>query len=172
MPVSVMFCEPLDAEGGCVLNIMASPLDKDKSSKLRSYLVDTISLNKCNHSTVASAAICALNDFGVKKEVVISFDTDNAAYMVKAYKTALKALSPNSIHVTCLTHIMNLTGKAFRKTLWGGEHLHEVFLTGFLHGRWKEKGGGLRSLKTSGTTASMAPNPIGSRWNSRYMAGV
>lgn len=41
MPVSIMFDETPDAEGRCVLNIMVSPLVKDESGKIRSYLVDT-----------------------------------------------------------------------------------------------------------------------------------
>lgn len=77
-PVSVLFDETPDVEGPCVLNIMVSPLIKDESGKIRSYLIDTVILDKCNHSTVANAAVSALNEFGVKQENVISFDTDNA----------------------------------------------------------------------------------------------
>ena len=76
MPVSVMFDETPDAEGRCVLNIMVSPLAKDKSGKIRSYLIDTVFLDKCNHSTVANAAVNALNDKSVKASVSGVIDTD------------------------------------------------------------------------------------------------
>ena len=171
MPVSVMFDETPDAEGRCVLNIMVSPLAKDKSGKIRSYLIDTVFLDKCNHSTVANAAVNALNDIGVKPEDVISIDTDNAAYMLKAYNTSLKALYPNSIHVTCLAHIMNLVGEAFRKPF--GEV--NTFMRYFSQVFWQagaRKRRYLSFLNTSGTTAKMAPNPCGTRWNSWYHAAA
>lgn len=171
MPVSVMFDETPDAEGRCVLNIMVSPLVKDESGKIRSYLIDTVFLDKCNHSTVANAAVNALNDFGVKPEDVICFDTDNAAYMLKAYKTALKALFPNSIHVTCLAHIMNLVGESFRKP-FGEVNTFTRYFSQVFYMAGARKRRYLSFLKTSGTTARMAPNPCGTRWNSWYMAAV
>lgn len=54
MPVSVMFDETPDAEGRCVLNIMVSPLVKDESGKIRSSLIDTVFLDKCNHGKCSS----------------------------------------------------------------------------------------------------------------------
>ena len=163
MPVSVMFDETPDAERRCMLNIMVSPLVKDESGKIRSYLIDTVFLDKCNHSTVANAAVNALNDFGVKPEDVICFDTNNAAYMLKVYKTAHKALFPNSIHVTCLAHIMNPFGEV--NTFM--RYFSQVF---YMAGARKKRY--LSFLKTSGTTARMAPNPCGTRWNLCYMAAV
>lgn len=150
---------------------MVSPLVKDESGKIRSYLVDIVFLEKCNHSTVANAVVSALNDFGVKQEDVISFDSDNAAYMLKAYKSALKALFPNSIHVTCLAHIMSLIGEAFRKPFEEVNIFMRYFSQVFyMAGARKRRY--LSFLKTSGKTAKMAPNPCGTRWNSWYMAAV
>eukprot|EP00063_Salmo_salar_P066936 XP_014041771.1 PREDICTED: CGG triplet repeat-binding protein 1 [Salmo salar] len=44
---------------------------------------------------------CVLN-------ILMAYDTDNAVYMKKAYKAALQSLFPNSLHITCMAHIMNL----------------------------------------------------------------
>ncbi|XP_035266100.1 uncharacterized protein LOC118223532 isoform X2 [Anguilla anguilla] len=56
--------------GPCVLNIMVSPLIKDESGKIRSYLIDTVILDKCNHSTVANAAVYMA---GARKRRYLSF---------------------------------------------------------------------------------------------------
>ena len=60
--------------------------------------------------TRQSLYIAVVQTYGVKNDDVIVFDTDNAAYMIKAYREALHTLFPNSVHVTCVAHIMNLIG--------------------------------------------------------------
>lgn len=91
--------------------------------------------------------------------------------MPKAYKTALKALFPNSIHVTCLAHIMNLVGESFRKP-FGEVNTFTRYFSQVFYMAGARKRRYLSFLKTSGTTARMAPNPCGTRWNSWYMAAV
>lgn len=59
------------------------------------------------------AVVKTLQEYDIAIEDVIVFDTDNAAYMLKAYRDALKSLFPHSIHITCMTHIMNVIGGAF-----------------------------------------------------------
>lgn len=41
-------------------------------------------------------------------------DTDYAAYCLKAYREVLKGVMPNSVHVTCLCHIINLVGETWQ----------------------------------------------------------
>lgn len=85
-------------------------LEKDESGRILAYLADTVFLEECNHSTVSVAVVKCLQEYGIANENVIVFDTDNAAYMKKAYKAALQSLFPNSIQVTCMAHIINLIG--------------------------------------------------------------
>lgn len=89
---------------------------KNKNGCLETYLVDVVFLNECNHSTVSQAVVKTLQEFDVNYDDVILFNTDNAQYMKKAYKSVLSTLFVNSQHVTCLTHIMNLVAEQFRKS--------------------------------------------------------
>lgn len=114
-PVAVICDETPDVEGRCVLNILIAPLEKDESGRILAYLADTVFLEQCNHSTVSMAVVKCLQEYSIDNEDVIVFNTDNAAYMKKAYTAALKSLFPNSVHVTCMAHIMNLVGSAFQR---------------------------------------------------------
>lgn len=40
--------------------------------------------------------------------------TDNAAYCLKAYWEVLKGVMPNSVHVTCLCHVINLVAETWQ----------------------------------------------------------
>ncbi|CAK6975227.1 hypothetical protein PFLUV_G00119710, partial [Scomber scombrus] len=114
-PLAVIFDETPDVEGRCVLNILLAPLEKDHSGRILAYLADTVFLAQCNHFTVSVAVVRCLQEYSIDNEDVIVFDTDNAAYMKKAFTAALQSLFPNSLHITCMAHIMNLIGNAFRK---------------------------------------------------------
>ncbi|CAF1025057.1 unnamed protein product [Brachionus calyciflorus] len=47
----------------------------------------------------------------------MAFITDNASYMLKAFKTVIKTLLFICIHVTCFAHIINLVGETWRPNL-------------------------------------------------------
>ncbi|CAB1333541.1 unnamed protein product [Coregonus sp. 'balchen'] len=103
-PVAVIFDETPDVEGRCVLNILIAPLEKDTSGRNLAYLAETVFLEQCNHSTVSMVVVKCLQDYNISNDDVIVCDTDNAAYMKKAYKAALQSLFPNSLHITCMAH--------------------------------------------------------------------
>jgi hypothetical protein len=44
-----------------------------------------------------------------------AFVSDNASYMCKAYET-FKIIWPNSVHITCHSHISNLDADTFRSS--------------------------------------------------------
>ena len=92
--VSVIFDKFPDVEGRCVLNILISPLVKQGENKIIPYLANTAFMDKCDHTNVSEAVIKTLNDIGVDSENVVSFNTDNTAYMLKAFKTILTHLFP------------------------------------------------------------------------------
>lgn len=101
-----------------MLNILFAPLlITNNSNKIASYLVDTEFMDKCDHSTVSQAVIKVLHDYDIEANNVISYNTDNAAYMLKAFRTILTYLFPNAVHITCLSHICNLIGDSLRNLL-------------------------------------------------------
>ena len=169
--MSVIFDETPDVEGRCVLNILISPLVKQGENKIIPYLANTVFMDKCDHATVSQAVIKTLNDIGVDSENVVSFNTDNAAYMLKAFKTILTHLFPNSIHITCLSHIVNLIGESFKKPF----DLVTKFLLYMSRIFYMAGGRKRRYLKFLNDTMpdsrpSMCPDPCATRWNSWFEA--
>lgn len=77
------------------------------------YLIDCIYMETCNHATLAQMVIRALTDAGIDFNDVDAFVTDNAPYCIKAYRECLKMIMPNSVHVCCLAHILNLVGEVW-----------------------------------------------------------
>lgn len=171
-PVAVICDETPDVEGRCVLNILIAPLEKDESGRILAYLADTVFLEQCNHSTVSMAVVKCLQEYSIDNEDVIVFNTDNAAYMKKAYTAALKSLFPNSVHVTCMAHIMNLVGSAFRRPFDQLNSFMLSFSQMFFHAGSRKR----RYLQfmtkylPPGRKATMAPNPCATRWNSWFTA--
>ncbi|KAL0185277.1 hypothetical protein M9458_020974, partial [Cirrhinus mrigala] len=171
-PVAVIFDETPDVEGRCVLNILIAPLEKDESGRILAYLADTVFLEQCNHSTVSVSVVMCLQEYDIANEDVIVFDTDNAAYMKKAYTAALQSLFPNSLHVTCMAHIMNLIGDAFRRPFDQLNAFMLSFSQMFYHaGSRKRRYLQFMSGKhPTRQKATMAPNACATRWNSWFSA--
>ncbi|XP_077065578.1 uncharacterized protein LOC143718361 [Siphateles boraxobius] len=92
--------------------------------------------------------------------------------MKKAYKAALQSLFPNSIHVTCLAHIMNLIGGALRRPF----DQRNAFMLCFSQMFYQAGSRKRRYLQymtknlPTGRKATMAPNPCATRWNSWFTA--
>ncbi|RXN13033.1 CGG triplet repeat-binding 1 [Labeo rohita] len=171
-PIAVIFDETPDVEGRCVLNILIAPLEKDESGRILAYLADTVFLEQCNHSTVSVSVVKCLQEYDIANEDVIVFDTDNAAYMKKAYTAALQSLFPNSLHVTCMAHIMNLIGDAFRRPFDQLNSFMLSFSQMFYHAG-SRKSRYLQFMSGKHPTrqkATMAPNPCATRWNSWFKA--
>uniref|UniRef100_H3ACH5 DUF659 domain-containing protein n=1 Tax=Latimeria chalumnae TaxID=7897 RepID=H3ACH5_LATCH len=171
--LAVMFNKMPDAEGRYSLNILAAPLVPDTEGKVMSYMLDNVFLDKCNKSTVLIAVTNTLQEFNIQNENVVVFNTDNAAYMVAVYNIALKVLFLNVLHITYMAHIMNLVGKSFWKPFKQLNNFmlhfsHMFYMAGsrkrrylsFMHSK----------LQGTGKQATMAPEPVSTRWNSWYRA--
>ena len=105
-------------EGCYELNIFAcSVTNTDANGHLKSYLLDTVFWKKTNRSTVGQTVFQVLNSYDISFKSVIYFDTDNAAYMKKAFCKILQGLYPKAIQCKCLAHVINLVGEAFRHPL-------------------------------------------------------
>ncbi|KAL1269193.1 hypothetical protein QQF64_031482, partial [Cirrhinus molitorella] len=117
------------------------------------------------------AVVKTLQEYDIANEDVIVFDTDNAAYMLKAYREALKSLFPHSVHITCMAHIMNLIGGAFRKPFTELNTFMMCFSQMFyMAGSRKRRYLSYLSDKMTGSKPTMAPNPCDTRWNSWFFA--
>ena len=55
----------------------------------------------------------AITGAGISFNQFTAFVSDSAAHCKKAYREVLSALFPNSIHVPCLAHIVNLAAEVF-----------------------------------------------------------
>ena len=79
------------------------------------YLLDSHFLSSTNNKTVAQKVVQTANDYGIDYDSVLVFNSDNVAYMKKAFTEALSCMFPNCVHVTCLSHIANLVASDFKK---------------------------------------------------------
>uniref|UniRef100_H3AKS8 DUF659 domain-containing protein n=1 Tax=Latimeria chalumnae TaxID=7897 RepID=H3AKS8_LATCH len=160
--IAVIFDECCDDEARSVLNVLFAP-------------VDTVFLDAVNHSTVSQAVVKAANEYQIDYESILVIDTDNASYMKKAFDSVFSTLFPNSIHITCLAHIVNLIGESFRKPF----QLVDTFVRCFknmFYNSGSRKAKYLRFMnqklqeESPDAKASMPPSPVGTRWNSWFHA--
>ena len=111
--VILFYDETYDSLGrfvSCIL-ISATP---DGTPLLKPYLAETFfDREPLNHGKVAQHVMATLANFSIPFSNVVGYCTDNAAYMIKSYNDALKALLPNCQHLTCISHILNLVSKCF-----------------------------------------------------------
>ena len=89
-----------------IINVFASVRGK-------SYLIGVVKMDACNHCTFSQAIIKAVSEIGINFNCIISIVTDNASYCKKAYQNVLSAVYPNSLHVLCIAHIVNLVSEVF-----------------------------------------------------------
>lgn len=176
--LAVIFDEMTDDDGRFVLNILFAPLEVNDSNRVTSYLVDTIFLEKTNHKTVSQEVVKTMTNYSIDFNDIIVFDTDNAAYMKKAFKDVFSSICPNAIHVTCLAHILDLVGESFRKPFTLLDDFMKRFTQMFYNMAAQRKGRYLRYLKeklaetptTPPTKASVPPDPVATRWSSWYIS--
>lgn len=162
-PVAVIFDETPDVEGRCVLNILLAPLEKEQSGRILAYLADTVFLQQCNHSTVSVAVVRCLQEYSINNEDVIVFDIDNAAYMKKAFTTAVQALYPNSLHT--------LSAMSSRKPFVQLNSFMMSFSQMFFNaGSRKRRYLCFMTNKLPRKKVTMPPNPCATRWNSWFSA--
>ena len=167
--ISVIFDKTPDLEERCVLNILLALMRKTGEGQIPVYVADTIFLNEYNHLTISQSVIATLRDFSIAFNDVVSFNTDSAAYMVKAFKSILSPLYPMAVHITCMAHILNLIGDSFRKPF----ELLSTFMLCFSRIFYMAGGRKRRYLKhlaDEKCKVVMAPDPCGTRWCSWFLA--
>ena len=108
MPIFITADETTDIRDKSVPNVLAS-------SKGTSYLIAVEQMEACNHSTFSQAILKSLADTGISFNQVSGIVTDSAAYCKKAVREVLSVVLPNSTHILCLAHIVNLAAEVFHK---------------------------------------------------------
>ena len=69
----------------------------------QSFLVGVKFLDAVNHCTVSNAVLKVPHEYNIEVHNVLSFVTDNAAYMHKAVREFLLPLYPGAIHMPFLS---------------------------------------------------------------------
>jgi len=160
-----------DDEGRYVLDIMAVILDFDELSpegNCVAYLLDTHFLSETNNTTVSQAIVRTVNEYEIDFDSVRVSNSDNVAYMKKAFNDTLSCLFPLAVHITCNSHIVNLVASDFKKYV---KELNE-FLKCFRNLFFVPSGRKSRFLnflrrKIDGN-ARMPPNPFTKSWSAWF----
>lgn len=129
-------------------------------------------MDKCNYSTFSQAVLDSLHRNKLSINDVWAVVTDNASYCLKAYREVLKGLMPNSVHVTCLCHVINLVGETWQHFKYFGEvaslvtWIKSAF---FKKPARKRRWVAFLSMKES-LHAKVPPEAAGTRWNTWFEA--
>lgn len=103
--ICIIVDETTDACGRAAVNVLFTFKDQTK-------LVATEHVIVANNTTISQIVLLSLQKYQISFNNVLLFITDNAAYMVKAFKN-LSPIMPQMKHNNCLAHIMNLVGECW-----------------------------------------------------------
>ena len=119
--VAILTDELSDDEGRYVMDVLAVILDFDELSphgNTCAYLLDTHFLTSTNNVTVSQTVLKVVNEYDISFDNVLIFNSDNVAYMKKAFSSTLSVIFPNCVHITCHSHIVNLVVSDFKKNFF------------------------------------------------------
>ena len=108
---------------------------------------------------------------GIKYDQVIAIISDRAAYCKKAFWDVLSTVFPNSIHVRCLAHIVNLASEVFRHHSYF-QHTAEL-ISWIKSSLFKKPGRKACFLKFLSdyippSEAKLSPEYVATRWHSWF----
>ena len=106
-----------------ILEFICSLLNVIASIHGKPYLIGGGHMEACNHCSFSQAIIRSVTDIDIEFSHITAVVSDSAAYCRKAYREVLSAVVPNSVHVLCLAHIVNLVAQVFRHHY---EFMHHV----------------------------------------------
>ncbi|KAK9976412.1 hypothetical protein ABG768_021617 [Culter alburnus] len=162
---SVVVDETADARDCSVLNIVIGVENKY-------FLVDVIFMYRCNYSTVSQAILASLHSNDLDLNDAWAVVTDNAAYCLKAYREVLKGVMLNSVHVTCLCHIINLVGETWQHYKYFSD---ATSLVTWMRSVFFKKPARKRKwvaflVNKEAVQAKVPPEAVCTRWNSWFEA--
>lgn len=109
--INLIVDESYDPRRKSMLNILVCYFDLVKNKTI-SNLLNSFEITVCNSESVKDCVLECIDSYKLKKELIIGFITENAAYMKKCYSllTLDKGLK-NMVHVTCYSHILHLISR-------------------------------------------------------------
>ncbi|XP_036978819.1 uncharacterized protein LOC119033181 [Acanthopagrus latus] len=162
---SVVVDETTDARDCSVLNIVIGVENQY-------FLVDLVFMDRCNYSTVSQAILASLHSNSLDLNDAWAVVTDNAAYCLKAYREVLKGVMPNSVHVTCLCHIINLVGETWQhyKYFSDATSLVTWMISVFFKKPARKRRWVAFLINKECVQAKVPPEAVCTRWNSWFEA--
>lgn len=129
-------------------------------------------MDRCNYSTVSQAILASLHSNALDLNDAWAVVTDNAAYCLKAYREVLKGVMPNSVHVTCLCHIINLVGETWQHYKYFSD---ATTLVTWMRSVFFKKPARKRRwvsflINKEAVQAKVPPEAVCTRWNSWFEA--
>jgi hypothetical protein len=161
--ISITIDESTDICGRAVINILFSFKDKTK-------LVKTEHLIIVNSNTIAQLVIKVLHFYNINFENIILFISDNASYMIKAFKILLPLIQQMK-HNCCLAHILNLVGNTWIE-YEDFKLLNEIVI--YIKNSFTQNNSRKRrwisflNSQDSDISATLPSFPIKTRWNSWF----
>ena len=164
-----------DNEGRYVLDVMAVCLDFDELSfngNSVAYLLDTHFLTATNNRTMSQAVVKTVHEYGIDYDDIRVFNSDNVAYMKKAFSATLSFLFPLCVHITCHSHIVNLVASDFKKGFKEVTEFVKCSRNLFFvpSGRKSRFLNFLRRALRPGDSVTMPPNPTTKSWSAWFDA--
>ena len=171
--VALIVDELSDDEGRYVLDVMAVFLDFDElspSGNSVAWLLDSHFLTATNNRTVSQSVVKTVHEYGIEYDNVRVFNSDNVAYMKKAFCDTLSCLFPYCIHITCHSHIVNLVASDFKKRFKEVTEFVKCFRNLFYvpSGRKSRFLKFLQEVLNPGDSTTMPPNPTTKSWSAWF----
>lgn len=171
--VALIVDELSDDEGRYVLDVMAVFLDFDElspSGKTVAYLLDTRFLTATNNRTVAEAVVKTVNEYNIDYDDVLVFNSDNVAYMKKAFNETLSCLFSSCVHITCNSHIINLVASDFKSGFKEVTEFVKCFRNLFFVPSGRKSGflNFLQKVLDRDDVVTMPPNPTTKSWSAWF----
>jgi hypothetical protein len=91
--------------------------DLDNDFNLKSILIDTLFIDgSVDSNAIVRETNKSIINLGLNTGKITAFVSDNASYMIEAYEVlqVIQVIWPNSVHMTCCSHIFNLVAEKFR----------------------------------------------------------
>lgn len=111
-----------------------------------------------------------VHEYGIEYDDVRVFNSDNVAYMKKAFCDTLSCLFPYCIHITCHSHIANLVASDFKKRFKEATEFVKCFRNLFFvpSGRKSRFMKFLQNVKKPEDSVIMPPNPTTKSWSAWF----
>lgn len=119
---------------------------------------------------MSQAVVRTVNEYGIDFDNVLIFNSDNAAYMRKAFQDTLSCLFQYCVHITCHSHIVSLVANDFKKHFSAATEFAKCIQNLFFvpSGRRSRFLNFLNCTASLEGKATMPPNPTTKSWSAWF----